>query len=1158
MMQSTFSSSEQWFIFTTTKTISAIYGYWWQYGKAPKSIEVYSGQCGSLTALYAQGFDNHADTINQFKNKFLPGTYYIKLSGFTGEKIALALGIELLGDNCPSPDCNLAPNFSFEDHPVPTAPIPWGAFENWAECWDNGSSHPGATPDYAIDPDPTCTPSGNGNRCIGTNNYSVWPTGTPGQHATAHFFVNHVTLPNRREYILTNLQNNAGVTTLQANRSYYVSLRVRNNQSMGWYNDALGIMFTEAQYIEPTNSLYAPPISNDRIYHSFTGANPTYNNILWRQCNVIIQNNGTAKTHLVIGNFEDNNTTASRNIAGNPGASGLAADLASIYIDHVEVLAMPDAGADITVCEGEPVTLGWQPDCLPVGVTYQWWDATYTNLLGTGANLTVNALLGSTTYILQVTFNGQVSFSQVVVTGTPQGIIQANALNQTLCNGDFEFQLVDYDPGTFNYSVSLNGLNATTGIDGSGLVSVNNIEFTQPLGMATVTLTATHNTSGCQANQSFTVYDCCDAQPGGIAVLNDAFSVYNQGTGGMDYIIYGSVTLDDNYTFNDCNFYLQPDAELVALPGYVIEFTNCTFQACNDFKWDRIYSYDPDTRVFFFDCTIQEGLRATHFTNEAFGEFINNTFSDNTLSQLIEFYPNASALAWNSNNYNLYALNTITMQHPQSTIPISSILSLPGYDVAGIKFNEVQDFTLENGNTFWADASSGYDNYLHVWLTQSSIGNIDGNTFNEGMNVYVEQASITTITNNYFEKSTQPNGGPGGIYTFESSVYIGQTGGSFSNYFLDGAGIACENPTQTTILNNYFNNADNVAAIQVAASFPASGFLNSSYVKIQHNEINNSNGILISNIVSDWQGFSLANPPTERVIINYNQINVNAITNPISSGWDDFGIHAYYSNGISIGENTVTFSYPIPAYIPKKFNPATKACGIIIQNSRNPWVGCNTLNFAGKGIDLREDVTKDTWNNYATNGFPLNYQTNTFASCFYGIYVDQFATISDFGEQDLAADNIFTATIGAPVNTLLRLKDARNGGTPRNYFYSGSVGGNTFVATNGNVFSAQATNSNNCGIVPPPSNKQAQVGANVSTLEVYPNPTIDWLNYIITNVAENGTYQVEVYDVNGRMVFVDKSGLSEGVIDVSKLASGVYVLRISNGNNLYVQRFARF
>jgi hypothetical protein len=282
MMQSTFSSSEQWFIFTTTKTISAIYGHWWQYGKAPKSIEVYSGQCASLSTLYTGNFDNQADTINQFKNKLLPGTYYIKLSGFMGEKIGLALGIELLGDNCPSPDCNLAPNFSFEDHPVPTAPIPWGAFENWAECWDNGSSHPGATPDYAIDPDPTCIPSGNGNRCIGTNNYSVWPPSTPGQHATAHFFVNHVALPNRREYILTNLQNNAGVTTLQANRSYCVSLRVRNNQSMGWYNDALGIMFTEAQYIEPTNSLYAPPISNDRIYHSFTGANPTYNNILWR------------------------------------------------------------------------------------------------------------------------------------------------------------------------------------------------------------------------------------------------------------------------------------------------------------------------------------------------------------------------------------------------------------------------------------------------------------------------------------------------------------------------------------------------------------------------------------------------------------------------------------------------------------------------------------------------------------------------------------------------------------------------------------------------------------------------------------------------------------------------------------------------------------
>jgi hypothetical protein len=1149
LVQATFSGTEHWFMITTAKPIPALYGHWWQNQRAPKTIQVYAGTCSSLTLLYTQQFDTIADTTNQFVNAFAAGTYYIKVIGFDGNKIGIALGIENIGDNCASPGCNLVPNFSFKDHPALSAPIPWGVFTPWVDCWANASSNLGATPDYALDPNPACAPvSGNGNRCIATTNYEPWPK-LPAQHATAHIFVSHVPNPNRREFILTNLQDNNGVTTLEANRTYYVSLRVRNNPNMGWYNDALGIMFTEQLWIDPNNAVYSPPTGIDRVYHSFTGANSTYNNTLWRQCSGIIQNNSIPKTHLVIGNFEDNATTAGRMLAGNPNAVRDAANLATIYIDHVEVLAMPDAGDDITVCAGDSVTLGWQPNCLPAGVTYQWWDALYTTLLGTTPNLTIAALPGQTTYLLQVTFDGQTFFTDVTVTGLPAAHLSASITNQNYCNGDFTFTINDFDPTNMNYSYTLNGLQATGHFDGNGGFTVGQLEFTSTLGMATVTITATNQSSNCTKSQTFTVYDCCNAQPNSVAVLNDAFTKYNQGTAGMDYSIYGSVTLDDNYTFTDCHFYLQPDAELVALADLTIEFINCTFEACTDYKWDRIHNPWPTTSLTFTDCQITEGLRALHTENDAQLSLNGTLFADNTLSQLVHSYTSSTSLSWQGNTYNMYPLNLYTQQHPLSAIAMGSILNLTNYNVVGIKFDEAQNFILANSNTFWADFSVSFDNYLHVWLTQNSTGSIDGNTFNEGMNMYIEQASTAIITNNTFQKSAQANGAPGGIYAHGSTVTVGdENATSTSNYMYDGASVRIEEPVQTEIYHNIISHNTLSEAVKVTAASTIS-----SRTRIQYNEITAKTCILLQNLFSNWQSSS-----NQKVYVNFNDLYPTKTSNTTGNGNIATGVSAYNCEGVSIGENTITHVYTTGVTLPNATNNY-QSVGIQLTNSRNAFVGCNEISYAGRGLSLSGNVKKDTWNTLA-NGHPVNFQSNEFNGNYHGIYLEIGSQIPHFGEATLAADNRWLQAIG--FNTGRRVQDDRVNINPTDYFdyyFSGSA-----LYSNPNypeetlqnyshLFEKITVANPQCSIVVP-SNKRIETEDSFNDqLIIYPNPTSDML--WITINSSIPTHQIAIYTITGQLIWIESNPDNQIGINVVDWPKGVYVVRVYNEQKINVQRF---
>lgn len=80
---------------------------------------------------------------------------------------------------------------------------------------------------------------------------------------------------------------------------------------------------------------------------------------------------------------------------------------------------------------------------------------------------------------------------------------------------------------------------------------------------------------------------------------------------------------------------------------------------------------------------------------------------------------------------------------------------------------------------------------------------------------------------------------------------------------------------------------------------------------------------------------------------------------------------------------------------------------------------------------------------------------------------------------------------------------------------------------------------------------QEQAG---SEFVLYPNPAVDLVN---VNINLANTFAVRIVDLNGR-VWMRQSEISSGVaLSVSGLASGVYLVEVSQGGNRYVQKLLK-
>ncbi|MEX1193248.1 MAG: T9SS type A sorting domain-containing protein, partial [Brumimicrobium sp.] len=83
-------------------------------------------------------------------------------------------------------------------------------------------------------------------------------------------------------------------------------------------------------------------------------------------------------------------------------------------------------------------------------------------------------------------------------------------------------------------------------------------------------------------------------------------------------------------------------------------------------------------------------------------------------------------------------------------------------------------------------------------------------------------------------------------------------------------------------------------------------------------------------------------------------------------------------------------------------------------------------------------------------------------------------------------------------------------------------------------------------------------GENLSNIKVYPNPTSDIIN--IENTSDSESLQIELLDMNGRVVLSDSRSLdnaSKAEIAIDHLQKGIYALRIFNSDGQHTFRIVK-
>ncbi len=104
----------------------------------------------------------------------------------------------------------------------------------------------------------------------------------------------------------------------------------------------------------------------------------------------------------------------------------------------------------------------------------------------------------------------------------------------------------------------------------------------------------------------------------------------------------------------------------------------------------------------------------------------------------------------------------------------------------------------------------------------------------------------------------------------------------------------------------------------------------------------------------------------------------------------------------------------------------------------------------------------------------------------------------------------------------------------------------TWASLQGDVFISQLTISNSLGVT---ENK-------ISNFQIYPNPVSNQINMLLENNIENAS--LKIISILGQIV-LEKQNISGNNIniDVSKLAKGVYVVRVSDGISISNTKFIK-
>ncbi|TCO08219.1 right-handed parallel beta-helix repeat-containing protein [Natronoflexus pectinivorans] len=145
------------------------------------------------------------------------------------------------------------------------------------------------------------------------------------------------------------------------------------------------------------------------------------------------------------------------------------------------------------------------------------------------------------------------------------------------------------------------------------------------------------------------------------------------------------------------------------------------------------------------------------------------------------------------------------------------------------------------------------------------------------------------------------------------------------------------------------------------------------------------------------------------------------------------------------------------------------------------------------------------------------------------VYDDRTPMVQSYGIQE---------TTPRTNNNKILNNDLRNGGRTADLSFSGPG-----TIAEGNILTGME----------PPTTKISDLLSD-QTIAIYPNPSNGSFTIHSSHLATHVEFKIEIFDLQGRLAFSDKKTFT-GTIDLNtELNSGVYLIRISNNNDIFSSR----
>jgi hypothetical protein len=1137
----------------------------------PTGWQLFTGSCDQPTIIGGGILHNPYDGFWYFTFDTLQiGTpYFLELSDTTGNGYSVSGYLtEMVSNagNCdPAHPCNYVANPNFEQpDPAFTLPVggsfiggqPFFALTDEACGWERASTNPSCTPEYFLSPmdvsygvSPCLNTGANGNSCT---NQSITTNG--GQGAMDLFTIDlnaNNSLPNRREYVFTEFPNGfvaqPGIYAMRVSVRHNTQRTVRCNSLQA----KLELNYTPVTHPDVLN--IGTPEVDLSTQISLTDPN-------WQTVWSLFAFTGTASS-LVLGNFLDNATTllpAHFLQTGTP--QGIADFRPKMYIDNVGLFQLPNAGPDITLCDPGSVQIGFDPNCPPPGppgtLSLNWTYLNTNTSLGSTAIITVNPLtVGQHNYRLTINYEGQTFIDEVTVTVAPD--LTTNTLGDDLCDGQASFAIpnlpdwVSWNFASPNNSVTLSSQPTANGTT----LTFNNPIVTAHTGIGTVTGTIDYYINGvlCTKQLTLQINACCRTFKTDYVFLPHGSNV-SQALAGQGvqinntiFTVYGNVTIDDDYTFDQCQFYLMPDARLIIDNNRTVNFDHSSLQPCGNLRWNEVEVLSQAILVFNYTTT-SGSIRGVHLRNESSFDCGQSTFNNNYCSIFIDQCDvTSSTINIYNSTFICEGLNHAGISQAQgSTVPMAN----PQNYITGIMLLNSDGISIGNptlaANTFTTTTPSnvqvkGELSYINLYNSREIA--IYNNHFGfAAASIWARNQSNYVVGGN---TAGQPNHFAPAVYTNGVTPYTGNgikadaswgtianntftqisNAGDFSNLELQSLTFG---PTE--VLNNTIDAYWALAFAQPQTTGSRIRILNNAIAAV-------SRGIRITDFVE-------CDTQSNRIFINSNSITMAAPTgsNPLCKGIDLQNTFC-----VTIGNNTITTA---TSYTPPGNH--TQVVGIHLNQSQFCRVSLNDFTRFNYGL-LMDNEAGTT-----------DYSCMTFNTCYTSVlYKDITANfvrpVTNFypalGSTGDASGNTFINNLN-PAGRVDAL-GTFNVITRSEYHYDGIQNGDedpkltTLAATY--VLQRKDKNPGTCDNLPnaKQDTKESTVLTELS-INIFPNPsTTGQFNFVCNSTF--GVGYIAIYSSTGKLVKKIKLSAPEAVFDIAQ-TPGLYILHVELDNEVYYEK----